>query len=244
MKIIIKFFIFCLILFLYLHIQFHLKTSEDLEIYEIDQPSKQKLEEICDLRQPTIFHFYNENIASQTNLSAIMEKYYAFDMKIRNIQDIHKKDEEIFMPLPLHSLVKLLNDDQSASYFSEDNNDFLNETGLIKTFKYNDAFYRPHMVSNCKYDILTGSQGCYTPFRYEVNYRNYFMPTDGTITVKLAPPKSTRYLYPNYDYENFEFSSPLNPWNPQNDYKAEFDKVRCLEFQIEVGKTLDRKSVV
>jgi hypothetical protein len=48
-------FIFCIILFLYLHIQFHLKTHDDLEIYEIDQASKDKIEEICDLRQPVLF---------------------------------------------------------------------------------------------------------------------------------------------------------------------------------------------
>jgi len=44
--------IFCVILFFYLHIYFHMKTSNDLEVYEIDQPSKDKLEEVCDLRQP------------------------------------------------------------------------------------------------------------------------------------------------------------------------------------------------
>jgi hypothetical protein len=40
MKTVINIFIFCLILFIYLHIQYHLKTSNDLEIYEIEQPSK------------------------------------------------------------------------------------------------------------------------------------------------------------------------------------------------------------
>ena len=37
--------VFCVVLFLYLHVFFHLKTSDDLEIYEIDNPSKEKLEE-------------------------------------------------------------------------------------------------------------------------------------------------------------------------------------------------------
>ena len=52
MEILIGFFIFCLVLFIYLHVQFNLKTGEDLEMYEIDEPSKEKLEEICDIRQP------------------------------------------------------------------------------------------------------------------------------------------------------------------------------------------------
>ena len=54
LKIIIALFVFCIILFFYLHIQFHLKTSDELEIYEVDQASKDKIEEICDLRQPVI----------------------------------------------------------------------------------------------------------------------------------------------------------------------------------------------
>ena len=61
MKVFFTFFIFCLVLFLYLHIQFHLKTSEDLEMYEIDFPSKDRLEEICDIRQPVLFDFENQS---------------------------------------------------------------------------------------------------------------------------------------------------------------------------------------
>ena len=238
MKIIINIFIFCIILFIYLHIQYHLKTSNDLEIYEIERPSKQKFEEICDIRQPTIFHFNDSNLVNDTSIDYILNKYYAFDMKIRNINDIHKKEEETYMPLPLHSLHKLISEDKSASYFSENNSDFLKETGLIKSFKYNDTFFRPHMVSNCYYDILKGSEKCHTPFRYEINYRNFFMPTSGNVKIKLAPPKSIKYLFPHYDYENFEFSSPINPWNVQSQYIAEFDKVKCLEFDLQIGCTL------
>ena len=56
----IAIFIFCVVLFLYLHIYYHLKTSNDLEVYTIERPSKNKLEEICDLRQPVVFEFSNE----------------------------------------------------------------------------------------------------------------------------------------------------------------------------------------
>ena len=64
------------------------------------------------------------------------------------------------------------------------------------------------------------------------------MPTQGTVKIKLTPPKSIKYLYPHYDYENFEFSSPINPWNVQQQYSSEFDKVKCLEFDLNVGCTL------
>jgi hypothetical protein len=64
------------------------------------------------------------------------------------------------------------------------------------------------------------------------------MLTHGSAKLKIAPPQSKRYLYPNYDYENFEFSSPINPWNVQPKYISDFDKIKCLEFTLLPGKTL------
>jgi hypothetical protein len=83
-----------------------------------------------------------------------------------------------------------------------------------------------------------GSINTCTPFRYEINYRNYFLLTQGSAQIKLAPPHSIKYLYPIYDYENFEFRSPVNPWKPQPKYIADFDKIKCLEFTLVPGKTL------
>jgi hypothetical protein len=84
---------------------------------------------------------------------------------------------------------------------------------------------------------LGSAQTC-TPFRYEVNYRNYLLLTQGSAQIKLTPPHSMKYLYPVYDYENFEFRSPVNPWKPQPKYSADFDKIKCLEFTLQPGKTL------
>ena len=237
MRIIIGFFIFCLVLFLYLHIQFHLKTGEDLEMYEIDQPSKEKLEEICDLRQPVLFDFDCQKIMDTSNRTYISNNYTAFEIKIRNIKDTDK-NSELYVPLPLHSAIKLFDEDKSSSYFTENNSDFLDETGVGKNLRYNDEFLRPYMVSNCNYDILMGSDNTCTPFRYEINYRNFFLLTQGKAQIKLAPPQSIKYLNPIYDYENFEFKSPVNPWNPQPKFSADFDKIKCLEFTLLPGKTL------
>ena len=240
MEIIIGLFIFCLVLFIYLHIQFHLKTGEDLEMYEVDEPSKEKLEEICDIRQPVLFEFDNNKIIENTNKTYIAANYYAFETKIRNVKDDTNtnSNSELYMPLPLHATVKLFNEDKTSAYFSENNSEFLEETGVVKSMKYNDEFLRPYMVSNCNYDIMMASKDVCTPFRYEINYRNFFLLTQGSAQIKMAPPHCIKYLYPNYDYENFEFRSPVNPWSPQPKYKADFDKMKCLEFTLTPGKTL------
>ena len=237
MKIIFGFFIFCLVLFIYLHIQFHLKTGEDLEMYEIDEASKEKLEEICDIRQPVIFDFNNQKIMELSNKKNIANNYYAFEIKIRNTKD-NDVNSELYMPLPLHSALNLFNEDKNSSYYSENNSEFLDETGVVKHFRYNDEFLRPYMVSNCNYDIMMASIGTFTPFRYELNYRNFFLLTQGSAQIKMAPPHSTKYLHTEYDYENFEFRSPINPWNPQSKYISDFDKIKCLEFTLMPGKTL------
>lgn len=224
-------------LFIYLHVQFHLKTAEDLEMYEVDQPSKDRLEEICDLRQPVLFDFDCGKIMETTNRQYIGTHYNAFELKIRNVRETNEH-ADFYVPLPVHASVKLFDEDKTASFFTENNTDFLEETGVVKNMRYNDEFLRPYMVSNCNYDLMLGSPHTCSPFRYEINYRNYFLLTQGKAQVKMAPPHSTRYLSPIYDYENFEFRSPINPWNPQPKYSADFDKVKCLEFTLMPGKTL------
>lgn len=242
MKEIVGFFIFCIILFLYLHIHFHIKTSNDLEIFEIDKQTKEIFEEICDFRQPVLFD--NDaglnQIITFTNKDHLTKNYSAFEIKIRDVQNIHDEncmlDSELYAPLTLQIANELFHKDNKSIYFSENNSDFLQETGVVKNIQQNDEILRPFLNSLCMYDILLGSSNTTTPFRYNINYRNFFIVTQGSVQVKLAPPKSSRYLYPIYDYENFEYKSPINPWNIQPEYANEFDKIKCLDITLIPGK--------
>lgn len=245
LKIFFTFFIFCLVLFLYLHITYHLKTSNDLEIYEIEDTSKDKLEEICNLRQPVIFDFECLPILENTNKKNLLHHYHAFDVKIRNKDDDDKKtassqqgQNEMFMPLKFDNAVKLFQEDEKSNYYSENNKDFLDETGVIKHLQYNDEFLRPAMVADCNYDVLFGSEKTTTPFRYDLCYRNFILVTQGAVKIKLSPPKNSKYLHTVYDYENYEFSAMVDVWNPQPQYKADFDKMKCLDVILPYGKTI------
>jgi hypothetical protein len=132
----------------------------------------------------------------------------------------------------------MLQNNNAAGIFSERNSDFLSETGLVNQMRYNDAMLRPHMVSKCCYDWMFGSEGTRTPFRYELNYRTYLTVTEGSVTLKMAPPKNSKYLYVDKDYVNFEFRSRVDPWEPQTQYKTDFNKVKCLELVLTPGKVL------
>lgn len=225
---------------MYLHIYYHLKTSNDLEIYEIDQPSKDRLEEICDIRQPVIFNYIQgQEIIDKCNLINVMEQYGAFDIQLLNLE---KRDNtnELYLPFILNETVELFKNDVQGKYLTENNEDFLKETGLIKNYKHNDKFLRPQMVSKCKYDLISGSTNTKTPLRYEMNYRNYYLVTQGEITIKLIPPQYTKYLYAEKNYLNFEFSSPIDVWNieTQPKYKNNFDKVKSLEVNVKEGQII------
>ena len=82
----------------------------------------------------------------------------------------------------------------------------MEETGLLKTFRYNDSFLRPPLVSICKYDFMSGSES-HTPLRYNISHRNYYLVTAGEINIKLIPPNNGKYLQKETDYDIFEFSS-------------------------------------
>ena len=234
MNYVISFFIFCIVLFLYLHIYHHLKTSNDLEVYEIEEPSKEKLEEICDIRQPVIFQYPNVQIMEKCELSQIVETYSAFDVKVRDVKNIDDTNE-LYLPLTLHEVIELLRNDGEHKYISENNADFLEETALIKEYKYNDFFLRPPMVSSCQYDLLMGGNGTTTPLRYSMNYRNYYLVTNGSITIKLFNPDSSKYLSEKKDYDHFEFTTSLNPWDVQEQYKADYNKVKSLTVTLKEG---------
>jgi|LauGreDrversion4_2_1035121.scaffolds.fasta_scaffold06333_5 hypothetical protein len=251
---IISIFIFCIVLFLYLHIHFHLKRSNDLEVYEIDQPSKQRLEEVCDIRQPTTFEYYNDQLLTQLSYQTIHTSYRAFDIHIRDVskfptttislettktpQKGTEQEVVLYIPVTFKIAHEVLKKDTERKYISEHNADFIEETGLIKLFQLNDEFLRPYMVSKCMYDIIMASEKTTTPLRYEVNYRNYFLVTQGSVRILLIPPKDTRYLYPINDYDILEFRSPVNPWKVQPEYQDDFDKIKTLEVELFQGMVM------
>tara|TARA_Y100000385_G_C13097886_1_gene642544 strand:+ start:2062 stop:3117 length:1056 start_codon:yes stop_codon:yes gene_type:complete len=229
-------FIFIVILFLYLHIWYQYKTSDDLEIYSIEQPTKTKLEEICNMRQPVIFDYYDEEIINNLNMEKMVNNFGIFDVKIR--EKHNNENDAIHLPFSLKETKDLFSKDDNSKYYSENNSEFLNETVLIKKFKYNDSFLRPPLMFNCKYDFMFGSENSSSPLRYDLNFRNYYYVTEGSVKLKLIPPKFTRYLHMKRDYGNFEFISPINCWDVQEQYIKDFGKIKLLDVTLNKGEMI------
>jgi hypothetical protein len=225
---------FCIVLFIYIHINYQLSTSNDLEIFELENPwSKEILDNICYNKQPIKFNFSNDEILKNINLSFIEQKYNAFDIKIRNIKD--NKDNKLHLPFSIGEISKLFENDSNGNYITENNEDFLNESALIKIFKHNDNNLRPPWVSNCKYDFISGTKNSIIPLQYKISYRNFIMVTEGSVNLKLISPDYTKYLHLDKDYENFYFNSPINCWDTQKEYQIDYNKVKSLEITLQQG---------
>ena len=220
--------IFCLILVLYLHVCYHLKVSSELEIFELDEAEldKNKLEETCNLRQPIIFEKPNEKLNKIFNYKSILTDFSIFDVKLRKWEESNNECQHV--PLKLSLVSKLFSKNESI-FYSEKNGDFLLESGLIKHLKENDEFYKPYLNLTSNYDILFGSKNGFTPLKYNLYNRNYFYICDGSIKIKLIPPIFSKYLNIENDYENFEFRSPINPWNLQSKYIDSYSKTKVME---------------
>jgi hypothetical protein len=245
-EIIITFFIFLIVLFLYLHIQYQLKTSNELEIYEIEQElTKDKMEKICDLRQPIILDTTEEllELIPIFSKSSLLHEYSSYEIKIRNKKNIGTI-EDLFIPLQISIADKLFLNDVSQNFYSENNSDFLYESGLVKNILKNDFILKPHLSCHSTYDVLFGSENVKTPLRYEHSYRNYIMVTEGSVKVKLIPPKYNKYCETETDYENLEHRSEIDVWDTQEKekekekYKIIMKKIKYLDVELPVGKIL------
>jgi len=199
-----------IVVFLYLHILFQLKTNNELEVYEIAF-QKEKLEEVCNLKQPVLFDYEDPMLDCDT------KEYGSFDVTVcdQNYQKTMVTLEKVTL----------------KEYALCDNEDFLRDTLLQNQYTNTDLLLRPPLVCNMSYDLLMGSDQYTTRLQYHNQFRNYFVVTKGSITVKMTPPRNTKFLNEIKNLETQEFYSTMEPWKDKT-------KVKFLVCTIPKGKML------
>ena len=218
--------IFCIVLFLYLHILYHLKTSNDLKIFEIsDNFSKDQFEEACNLRQPLLF-----SISEKMHLELI-----SFCTKQKNNIDQEKKvfiynncstfNENIPLFLSLSDCFQLIK--------KNTNDDEIKKNCFVATSDtYASALLSPPFTSNSFFHILAGNKNAFTPLKYEVNFRNFFLCLSGTVKIILFPPENEDVILPNENYLLFQFGAKniSDPWA--------FSSSKSIELVLSTGKAV------
>lgn len=228
------FLLFIVLLFFYIHVTDQYKTGEDLEIYEMDYTNNNYLQTVCDVKQPVLFSY-------QTICPEFFENLVVSggDIQVKEVADYWASEDTVdSITLSAESGISLMSTDTRSQYISENNEAFLVDSGIAGLYALHDEFLKPYFVCHTKLDMLMGSKRAYTPLRYHMDFRQYLIVQRGKVRVKMTPWKSKKYLYPIKDYENFEFRSPVNVWNPQQKYLHEMDKVKFLEFDVVSGDAL------
>jgi hypothetical protein len=219
MKVLFAILIFCIVLFFYLHIVFHLKKNNDLEVLYVDENlSKERLEELCDLRLPTYFNYSNE--LNNTKLNEFLNSYGNYELETCNNKIIMKQ---------------FLQNDNIISY---NNQELIKETNIKRRIEDDDTFLRPDYVASREYDMIIGKKNTNTILKYEICYRNYLQIIEGQTTVILIPPRYHKYLHVIKDYDDFEFKSEINPWNIDEKYIKDYNKVKTVEVKLNPGDVL------
>jgi hypothetical protein len=246
MNFLITFLIFILILFLYIHINDQYKKSEDLEIYEMDYTSNVELQKICNIKQPVIFEF--EKIHPNFFSDIIQfKKYENNDIQVKDVLDYWNPNvlSVDAIILSTSSFRTLIETDPKSHFFMENNQPFLEESGIACQIGELDEYLKPSFNIISKYDLLIGSVNCVTPIRFHTDYRRFYIVTSGKISVKMASWRSRKYLHQIIDYDNYEFFSKMNVWTSETGISEtpesqnnDLNKIKFLEFDVHTGYVL------
>uniref|UniRef100_A0A6C0J3U6 Cupin-like domain-containing protein n=1 Tax=viral metagenome TaxID=1070528 RepID=A0A6C0J3U6_9ZZZZ len=215
-----------------------LKKGTDFEIYEMDYSSNNQLQDVCNIKQPVLFEYKNIN----PNFFHDMDDEHLdilnpHDVKVKDIRDYYKDDIDSvdYTFMTYQSADTLITSDTKSSYFTENNHSLADDAGMLQTFQSNDEFLKPPFTVITNYDILTGSKKTHTPLRYHTNERHMICVISGKLSIKMTPYKNSKYVYPNKDYDMYEFWSPINVWKPQRKYFNEMNKMKFIEFDVMPG---------
>jgi hypothetical protein len=207
----------------------------------MDYYNNKNLQDVCEVRQPVIFNLidYVPDVIDDFSYDAVATQT-SFDIKVKDTNDYYNISESTVDPvvISIESGLKLIENDNNKHFLSENNDEFLEESGLGKRLSVLDDFLKPTFTVNSQRDIIIGSSELSTPFKYHTNFRKFLIVTSGKIQVKMTPWKSTKYMHAIKDYDNYEFYSPLNPNEIQSQYSRDFQKIKFLEFDVFQGYTL------
>lgn len=220
-----KILIFCIILIVYLHIRFHLKVNNDLEVFNVNEHRKERITEICNLKQPFTFIYHNPKMLEVLNFNSLLKQQGKQNINVKKIND------EDVLSIKLENALDLFEKDTSNNYISCNNHSFLNNTNLVKYFE-NDDSLKPVLISNKNYDIIMAKSGLYTQMKYSLYNRNFLYVTQGSCKVKLFSPNNISNMDLKSNDQSLEYVVNMNP------FKDNADGFSQTEVELKQGSTL------
>jgi hypothetical protein len=184
--------------FLTVHIQYHLKVSNSLDVYEINSSSsssqqeinQEYLDKVCQWRHPVFFQC-PLSLMKQFTIESMLNKYRDYDISLSQNKTV--------------TLAEFFDTTDKSSTFSlsQDNSEFLRETCLDdKLRQHYDRLFQPFGTINSIYDIIfipsfnsTTETMKKTKLKRNTSYRTFLLFVQGEVdstTIRLHPPNYKR----------------------------------------------------
>jgi len=201
------FIVFTLTYFVYIHIRYHYKQVNDLDIYDMGIIDKKQLEDVCVYRQPVTFILEEKMLESYFNVDALSNKFSCMTFNIYDTSSNHI----VSAPLPMKDVIKLFN--QKKNYISYNNTLFIEDTITKNKIQSLDKYLSPPFTVYSHYDTWLGTNDKSMPIKSETYYREYLYITSGYIECLLITPNKEKkqsiilnksevlYIPPHWSYE-------------------------------------------
>jgi len=189
-----RFLIYC-ILFLvcsiiYIHILYHLKQSDEENIYDIDFQNKSHLEKICDMRCPFVFKAPNTSLLTG-------DKMKEMNIELNILKETSKEIE-------IEGEGEGKKATRTEHYvFSEFNKRALENSSIQDTIRKSEKqYFRPDFTLMNNTDLIHSSPEFTTPLVSNYNYRNFFHVHYGSVKVRFISPIHIDDIPHHFDYEH------------------------------------------
>lgn len=201
------FIIFTLTYFLYIHIIYHYKKVNDIDIYDMGYVDKKKLEEVCVLRQPVTFLLEEALLEKYFNLESLSNGFPNMSLEVFD----NASTTTISAPLPIKKVDKLFK--QNKEYISYNNIAFVKDSLTENKLQLLDKYLSPPLTVYSNYDVWLGTNDKKLPIKRETYYREYLYITSGYVECLLNTPNGEKnqtivlnksevlYIPPFWSYE-------------------------------------------
>lgn len=218
------FIIFVVLVILYSNVAAEYKRSEDLEVYEMDYKTNTQLQEICAVKQPTVFELGSFCPELFQTIMPGLARWEKHDLVIKDATQVFSPVDTAIV-LPQRSARILMQTDTREQYYSEDNEGFLFDTGAHSQIRASvDPLIKPPLTFLGHYDWVLGSNNAHTPLRCHTASRQFYVVVQGKFRVKMAPYSYMKYMQepPRVDNDFFGYISGDNPWKEKESRFQEF----------------------
>jgi lysine-specific demethylase 8 len=247
-----KIFLVIILILLIIHAYSSYQVNNDINIIQINNPTKKILEENLRKKSPLIITGIMEkwDFVNELNSDNLIKKYGDVKIKLNaciveqeKTKNMSKTIKEYFNWVHNLENVKgktieeLVNKKQFNFYCSE-NFKLFNDLGILNDVKQSTKMLIPPLTLLNTYPLWIGHSHSKTGLHYDTQYRNLLCQVQGKKKIYLFAPDQSKYMYPSDKFDLGSVCSKVNFWDVDNKKFPDFNKAKYIEIILNPGQIL------